>query len=91
MKSVYLSVDLHCVDNHELLEKLRKLGCGVADSQRTLSIVFCPTERTGEIAADILESYGGNVSQIEWERPKLLKTAVDIMKLAGSHAFRRVS
>lgn len=90
MKSLYLSVDLHCVDHHELLEKLRKLGCGVADSQRTSSIVFCPTERTGEIATDILESYGGNVSQVEWERPKLLKTPVDIMKLAGSHAFRRV-
>ena len=89
-KKLYVTVSLRCVENHDLLEKLRKLGCGVVESRGANSVVCCPTHRTKQIAVDILEGYGGSVESVDWEPLKLLKTPVDVLKLAGSSAFRRV-
>ena len=89
-KKLYVSVNLHCVGNHDLLEKLRKLGCGIVESRDIESVVCCPTRRTKQIAMGILEGYGGSVESVDWEPSKLLKTPVDVLKMSGSSAFRRV-
>ncbi len=95
-KNSYISVNLYCTDNHLLLEQIRKLGGGVVDSRYPRngasggSIIYCPSSRAREIISDLLEAQGGDVDFVEWDAPKLLSTNVDVMKLGGSSAFRRV-
>lgn len=94
-KQSYISTDLYCLHNSDVMEIIRKSGGGVVDGRDPdafgsgYSVVYSPNTRSTDEILSKLKELGASAHFVEWEYPQLVKSPTDALQISGSHAIWR--